>query len=149
MADRHVPKARYRARRALLQALYAWQLTDAATADLKQQFGESDALANADADFFTACLTGVVQSVADLDALFTPYLDRDLAALDHVERAILRAGTHELKARLDIPVPVAINEWVQLAKQFGAEQSFRYVNGVLDRVARDVRTDARSEETAP
>ena len=139
MADRPTPRARYRARRALLQALYAWQFTDAAAVELGKHLGETDALNEADADFFHACLTGVVQSAAELDALFTPYLDRDFAALNQVERAILRAGTHELRARLDVPARVAINEWVQLAKQFGAEQSFRYVNGVLDRVARDLR----------
>ena len=131
------PRARRRARRALLQALYAWQFTRAAAADLEQQFAEDNALA--DSGFFTACLHGVLDSTDELDALFAPYLDRDVTALDHVERAVLRAGTFELNARPDVPVRVAINEWVELAKQFGAEQSFRYVNGVLDRVAHDLR----------
>ena len=131
------PRARRRARRALLQALYAWQFTRAEAGDLERQFAEDNALA--DSGFFTACLHGVLDSTDELDALFAPYLDRDVTALDHVERAVLRAGTFELNARPDVPVRVAINEWVELAKQFGAEQSFRYVNGVLDRVARDLR----------
>ena len=121
----------------MLQALYAWQFTRAEAADLERQFAEDNALA--DSDFFTACLHGVLDSTDELDALFAPYLDRDVTALDHVERAVLRAGTFELNARPDVPVRVAINEWVELAKQFGAEQSFRYVNGVLDRVAHDLR----------
>lgn len=150
-------RARRRARRALLQALYAWQLTGAAVAELRAQFsftarrcrlGAADPGANlvdreqlrgADQTFFADCLAGVVGHRDDLDALFVPYLDRALEALDHVERAILRAGTFELRSRLDVPPRVAINEWVELAKGFGAEESHRYVNGVLDRVARDLR----------
>ena len=131
------PRSRRRARRTLLQALYAWQFTRAEAADLERQFAEDNALA--DSGFFVACLHGVLDSTDALDALYAPYLDRDVKALDHVERAILRAATFELNARPDVPVRVAINEWVELAKQFGAEQSFRYVNGVLDRVARDLR----------
>ena len=131
------PRSRRRARRTLLQALYAWQFTRAEALELEQQFAEDNA--QADHGFFSACLHGVLDSTDELDALYAPYLDRDVKALNHVERAILRAATFELNARPDVPVRVAINEWVELAKQFGAEQSFRYVNGVLDRVARDLR----------
>lgn len=144
------PWARRRARRALLQAIYAWQVAGADLADLRSQFASAKegpaagALAggrarNADEGYFHECLDGVVQGVAELDALFAPYLDRAIDALDHVERAILRAGTFELKDRLDVPVRVVIDEWVELAKTFGAEESFRYINGVLDRVAQDTR----------
>lgn len=161
MAGNVDPRARRRARRALLQALYAWQLTGAAMAELRAQFSfsarraanrvDSDALPEsatlvdkkqlrgADEPFFADCLAGVLGHCDDLDALFVPYLDRALAALDHVERAILRAGTFELRSRLDVPPRVAIHEWVELAKGFGAEESHRYVNGVLDRVAHDLR----------
>ena len=96
-------------------------------------------LRGADEAFFAECLAGVLGQCEDLDALFTPYLDRALEALDHVERAILRAGTFELRSRLDVPPRVALYEWVELAKGFGAEESHRYVNGVLDRVAHDLR----------
>ena len=183
------PRARRRARRMLLQALYAWQLTGATNAELRAQFAfagrsaKSDAtkqpatcdpagslvagagslvapkpaapapespapspglvderlLAGADEAFFVECLAGVLHQCEDLDALFAPYLDRAIDALDHVERAILRAGTFELRSRPDVPARVAIDEWVELAKGFGAEESFRYVNGVLDRVAHDLR----------
>jgi len=148
------PWARRRARRALLQALYAWQVAGADLAELRRQFcsagGEgpaADALSvrsggrrrSADEGYFQECLSGVVQGVAELDTLFEPYLDRAIDALDHVERAILRAGTFELKDRPDVPVRVVIDEWVELAKTFGAEESFRYINGVLDRVAHDTR----------
>lgn len=131
--------ARRRARRALIQALYQWQLAPQDAPAIAAQFIENGSLAKADSAFFNACLAGVTAAVADLDAAFTPYLDRDATALDHVERAILRAGAYELKEREDVPYRVVIDEYIRLAKTFGAEQSYKYVNGVLDRVARDVR----------
>ena len=133
------PQARRRARRTLLQALYAWQMTAAELGELGNQFTSSDEMRKGDTEYFLACLQGVVNGVADLDPLFEPYLDRTIAQLDGVERAILRAGAYELRERIDVPVRVVIDEWVELAKGFGATESFRYVNGVLDRVARDVR----------
>ena len=146
------PWARRRARRALLQAVYAWQMTTTDFADLSAQFvpdrrtGKAPTQAygpmkGADETYFLDCLRGVLDAVGDLDPLFAPYLDRAITALDHVERAILRIGTFELKERLDVPARVVINEWVELAKTFGAEQSFRYINGVLDRVGRDLRPE--------
>ena len=132
--------ARRRARRALMQAVYAWQMTDGDLADIAAQFKASDHLKKADEDYFHECLRGVLAGVAELDPLFEPYLDRRIDQLDYVERAILRAGSYEMKSRLDVPVRVVIDEWVELAKKFGAEDSFRYINGVLDRVARDVRS---------
>ena len=131
--------ARHRARRTLLQAIYAWQMTAAELSDLGPQFANSDEMRSGDTDYFLACLRGVLSSVARLDPLFSPHLDRTVAQLDGVERAILRAGAYELSECLDVPVRVVIDEWVELAKDFGAQDSFRYVNGVLDRVARNVR----------
>ena len=139
--------ARRRARRTLLQALYAWQMTDADFDEVVQQF-TPEQLKGADTDYLRECLRGVMDRVAMLDPLFEPYLDRRIDELDYVERAILRAGSYEMKERLDVPVRVVIDEWVELAKRFGAAESFRYVNGVLDRIARDLRT-AELAETAP
>ena len=133
------PWARRRARRTLLQAVYAWQMTAAELGDLGEQFTTSDEMRNGDTDYFLTCLRGILSGVGNLDPLFAPYLDRSIAQLDGVERAILRAGAYELSERLDIPVRVVIDEWVELAKGFGAADSFKYVNGVLDRVARDLR----------
>ena len=145
------PRARRRARRALMQALYAWQMTDASFVELRRQFAPceiTDAtpraivgkeLRGADLEYFLECLRGVIQAAAELDPLFAPHLGRTVDQLDPVERAILRAGAFELRDRLDVPAPVVINEWVEIAKGFGATESFRYVNGVLDRVARELR----------
>ncbi len=132
--------ARRRARRALVQAIYQWQLGGQAADDIRAQFADNGSLDKADVVFFSACLRGVLTDAPDLDATFAPYLDRAVASLDQVERAILRAGAYELRSRIDVPYKVAIDEYVRLAKTFGAEQSYKYVNGVLDRVARDLRT---------
>jgi N utilization substance protein B len=77
--------------------------------------------------------------VDELDALLEPLLDRKLSELDPVERSLLRLGAFELRERIDVPYRVVINEAVALAKKFGASESFRYVNGVLDRLATDLR----------
>lgn len=133
------PWTRRRSRRTVLQAIYAWQLTATDFADLQAQFATDEQMKGVDEEHFLACLRGVLADVGALDPLFEPYLDRAIDALNHVERAILRIGTFELKDRHDVPARAIINEWVELAKMFGAEESFRYVNGVLDRVAWDLR----------
>ncbi len=131
--------ARRRARRSLLQALYAWQMTGASLTELRDQFSSEEQTRGVDDEYFRACLRGVLRDVEALDRLFASHLDRAVDALDYVERAILRAGAFELKERLDVPARVVINEWVELAKGFGAEEGHRYVNGVLDQVARELR----------
>ena len=131
--------ARRRSRRALVQAIYQWQLGGQQADDIRGQFVDNGTLDKADGEFFAACLRGVLADAPDLDAAYGPYLDRSVAALDQVERAILRAGAYELRSRIDVPYKVAIDEYVRLAKTFGAEDSYKYVNGVLDRVARDLR----------
>lgn len=124
-------------------------MTDVGFADLCAQFSpdkpgdpaalDGSGLRGADVDYFLACLRGVMDMTSMLDALFAPHLDRAVDRLDPVERAVLRAGAYELKERQDVPARVVIAEWVALAKSFGATDSFRYVNGVLDRVARALR----------
>ena len=133
------PWARRRARRLLAQALYQWQLGGADAAEIERQFRSSDEFARVDADYFHEVLRGVVECAAVLDARIAPLLDRRLADLDQVERALLRLGTFELCHRIDVPWRVVIDECVALARTFGAEQSHKYVNAVLDAVARAER----------
>ena len=139
MTSRFDPRARRRARRALLQAVYQWQLAGATVREIEGQFELGESLDRADVEFFKRCLPGILLNAESLDQLFEGYLDRTVKELDQVERAILRAGVHELKERIEVPYRVVINEWVNLAKDFGAEASFKYVNGILDKVARDLR----------
>ena len=133
------PRARRRARRALLQALYQAQLSGADAAAMCSQFRLSGALDQADTIFFDTCLHQILEKSNKLDEAYRPFLDRSNDKLGYVERGVLRAGTFELLECADVPFRVVINEWVELAKIFGAEQSFKFVNGVLDAVARDVR----------
>lgn len=139
--------ARRKARRALVQATYQWQMNDVGTSALREEYHAGKALAKADGDFFDDVLGMVTGQSKGLDAAFSGLLDRDLNALDQVELAIMRLGTCELLNRPDVPYRVVIDEYVELAKVFGAEQSYRYVNGVLDKVAKQVRGSERRAGT--
>ena len=133
------PWARRRARRLLAQALYQWQLGGADASEIERQFRSTDEFARVDAEFFSEVLRGVVECAEALDARIAPLLDRRLSELDHVERALLRLGTFELCHRIDVPWRVVIDECVALARTFGAEQSHKYINAVLDAIARSER----------
>jgi len=133
------PWQRRRARRALVQAVYQWQLGGADVASVAGEFRASGALDKADEAFFDELLKGVLLGTPALDERLAPLLDRRLEDLDQVERAVLRLGTFELAHRPDVPYRVVIDEYVELAKVFGAEESFRYINGVLDRLAAELR----------
>ncbi|MAI93729.1 MAG: transcription antitermination factor NusB [Luminiphilus sp.] len=131
---------RRKARHFGLQALYQWTLSGAALADIEAEFRVDNDFRHTDGDYFTAILKGVTSDVDALEALFSPALDRSLDDLDPIERNLLRLGAFELRDRIDVPYKVVINEAVSLAKKFGATESHRYINGVLDKVARDLRT---------
>ncbi len=140
MADeRFDPWSRRRARRLLLQALYQWQMSGADAADIERQFGEDPNFTRVDGAFFHEVLRGVIGNRAALDECLAPLLDRKVMELDRVELALLRMGVYELCFRHDVPFKVAIDEAVGLARTFGAEASHRYINGVLDKVARAQR----------
>lgn len=138
------PAARRKARRYALQALYQWQLAGSALSDIEAQFLSSNDMEKVDRIYFHDLLHGVPGQVGELDEALRPFLDRRVEELSQVEKALLRLGAFELKERLDVPYRVVINEGIELAKVFGAEDSFKYVNGVLDKLARRLR----SAETA-
>jgi transcription antitermination protein NusB len=133
------PWSRRRARRLLLQALYQWQMSGTDEAEIERQFREDPNFERVDAQFFHEVLRGVIGSCAALDECLAPLLDRKVLELDRVELALLRMGVYELCHRHDVPFKVAIDEAVGLARVFGAEESHRYINGVLDAVARSQR----------
>jgi len=134
---------RIRARRTAVQALYQWDLAGGGIDDIIREF-ESDRaeLKKADGSYFRDILNGVVRYRAELEAEIAGASERGLRELDPVERAILYLGAYELMHRREIPWLVVVNESVELAKMFGAEQSHRYVNGVMDKLARRIRPDA-------
>lgn len=128
------------ARRLTVQALYQWLINETAPEILLRQFREQEeGLGRADPAYFEELLKGTVDHAADLTVTITPYLDRPLNQLDPVEHAILLLGAYELKFRPEVPWKVAVNESVNLAKVFGAEDGFKFVNGVLDKLARASR----------
>jgi N utilization substance protein B len=130
---------RSHARRVAVQALYQWQLSGGSINEIYTEFLEERDLYKANKEYLRELLYGVVKYVEALDSLIAPILDRQIAELDPVERGIIRLGVYELTHRQDIPYKVIINEAVKLAKTFGAEQGHKYVNSILDKVARQVR----------
>ena len=130
---------RRKARHYGLQALYQWTLSGASPSDIEAEFRVDNDFRHTDGEYFSAVLNGVVDDVDGLESLFEPALDRTLDELDPIERNLLRLGTFELRDRIDVPYKVVISEAVALAKKFGATDSHRYINGVLDKVARELR----------
>ena len=137
---------RRKARHFGLQALYQWTLSDASLVDIDAEFRVDNDFRHTDGEYFQALLRGVMEDVESLEALFSPLLDRALDDLDPIERNLLRMGTFELKERIDVPYKVVINEAVSLAKKFGATESHRYINGILDKVASELRAVERAKE---
>ena len=133
------PGKRSWARRCAAQALYEWQITGQDPGRIAAQFLADEDLRKADPDYFQELVREVPARVTEIDAALEPFLDRPLAQVDPVERAILRIGGYELTQHPDLAYRIVINEAVELAKGFGAEQGHRYVNGVLDKIARQVR----------
>jgi len=122
-----------------MQALYQWDLSGSNLKDIEKQFLEDEDFSRADTDYFHELLHQVPARLDEVEAAFSPFLDRPLKDLDPVERALLRMASYELLARIDIPYKVVINESVNLTKKFGAEQAHKYINGVLDKTARELR----------
>ncbi|UYA59324.1 transcription antitermination factor NusB [Pectobacterium colocasium] len=133
------PAARRRARECAVQALYSWQLSKNDIADVELQFLSEQDVKDVDITYFRELLAGVATQAEKLDQLMAPFLSRQLEELGQVEKAILRLAMFELSKREDVPYKVAINEAIELAKVFGAEDSHKFVNGVLDKAAPSVR----------
>ncbi len=132
-------KKRSQSRRHAVQALYQWQMAGQDLNDIFNQFLEEQDIQSFEVPYFKDLLHGVPNHLSELDAMLKPALDRAIESVDPVERAVLRIGAYELSFHLEVPYRVVINEAVELAKVFGAEQGHRFVNGVLDQVAKKVR----------
>ncbi len=138
------PSARRKARRFALQGLYEWQLSGNPAYEIEARYRVENAMHKVDLDYFHELLHRIPVEADALDALFTPLLDRALGSLDPVELATLRIGTYELKHRFDVPYRVVINEGIELAKTFGAAESHKYINGILDLLAAELRKHERN-----
>lgn len=133
------PAERRKARKFATQALYQWQMTKANLGEIETQFRVDNDMRKTDTQYFHELLHKIPTEVSELDSYFEPHLDRAKDELDQVELAILRIGTYELSKRIDVPYRVVINEGVELAKIFGATDSHKYINGILDKVAQRLR----------
>lgn len=133
------PAARHRARECAVQALYSWQISGNTITDIQSHFFAEQDMQNVDTNYFCELLAGVSQHHASLDVQMAPHLSRTLNELGPVEKAVLRIALYELIKRADVPYKVVINEAIVLAKTFGAEESHKFINGVLDSVAPIIR----------
>ena len=146
-------EARRAARQLTLQGLFQWQMTGASIQQIELQIHAAqpdDALESyedisaavevADLTYFNELLHNIPQSKNELDEHFASLLDRRVDELDLVELAILRIGAYELSKRIDVPYRVVINEGIEMAKRFGATESHKYINGILDKLAARLRT---------
>jgi N utilization substance protein B len=137
--DRALARARRLSRKVLVQAFYQLQMTQEPWQDLfNQHIADPDAK-GLDRAYFEEILRGVAESHADLDALIGRYSDIQPIHLDPIEHGLLWMAFYELKHRPELPYRVVISEAVELAKKFGATDGHKYVNGVLDRAARELR----------
>ncbi|MCB1864708.1 MAG: transcription antitermination factor NusB [Chromatiales bacterium] len=138
-------RSRSRARACALQGLYEWALSandiDSVEQNVLAQQLKPGAI---DKQYFRTLLLDTINHVTELDTLAAPHLSRANAEIDPIERALLRLGACELKYHPEVPYRVVLNEMIELAKQYGAEDGHRFVNGVLDRIARELHGPERA-----
>jgi N utilization substance protein B len=134
------PKSsRRRSREFAVQGLYEWLLSGGEPGVIDAHVREQEGFEKCDAAHFDALLHGCIAEASDIDAALTRHVDRKTTELSPVEHGVLMIGVYELKHCIDIPYKVAINEAVELAKSFGGTDGHKYVNGVLDKAAVDLR----------
>jgi len=130
---------RHRARELAMQGIYQWRVTGGNEEKIEKQIHAEKNLGRYDKELFSSLLRGALSQHADIESLISPYLDRPLIELSPVEFAVLLLGAFELSQNLQVPYKVVINEAVELAKTFGGTDGHKYVNGVLDKLAAQLR----------
>lgn len=131
--------ARRRSRELALQGLYEWLVSGAAAKVVDAHMREQEGFDKCDAAHFDALLHGAIAEAVEIDALLARHVDRKTTQLSPIEHGVLMLGVYELRHCIDIPYKVAINEGVELAKSFGGTDGHKYVNGVLDKAAAELR----------
>ena len=130
---------RRNARKAAVQALYQWDITKQDASDIETHFSQIHDMQNVDKKYLREIMVELPKVEKQLESSIVPFIGREFAALDPVERAILRLGTYELSYKADVPTRVIINEMIELAKVFGSDHSYKFVNGVIDKLAKELR----------
>ncbi|BBO59038.1 transcription antitermination factor NusB [Mycoavidus sp. B2-EB] len=131
--------ARRRSREFAVQGLYQWLLTGADAVAIVTQLQSAPGFGKADREHFDTLLQGVIRDAKTLDTQLTPCIDRPSAELSPIEHAVLLIGAYELTHHIEIPYRVVINEAVEVTKTFGGTDGYKYVNGVLDQLAAQLR----------
>src|SRR5476651_1783955 len=131
--------SRRRAREFAVQGLYQWQVAKHEVADIAAQLSEATGFNKIDTAYFKVLLEGATSNAERIEAALTPMLDRKFSELSPIERGILMLGAYELAYQPDTPYRVVINEAVELAKTYGGTDGHKYVNGVLDKLAQQLR----------
>jgi len=137
--DKKLIRGKQRARKLALQALYQWQMSGSELYDIETQFRIANNMEKVDIDYFCRLLYEIPKEINALEDAIVPFLDRPLASLNPIELAMLRIGAYELIYCPDIPYRVVLDESVTLTKTFGSQDGHRYVNGVLNNLARKIR----------
>ena len=130
---------RRRARECAVQALYSWAVSQNSPEIVELNFMTEQDMKGVDTPYFRKLFRQTVENVETVERIMQGYLDRSLAELDPVEKAVLRLAVYELQFEADVPYKVVINEAIEVAKVFGADESHKYINGVLDKIAPVVR----------
>lgn len=133
------PAERRRARQFAVQAVYQWQITQTGVTQIIEQFSVDQDMSKTDVPYFKELLIGVVKNVESLDDKLSPYLSRKIGDVDMVDIAVLRIAMFELTYRTDVPHKVVLNEAIELAKDFATDESYKFVNGVLDKALRSLK----------
>lgn len=131
---------RRRSREFALQGIYQWQIAGGDAAAIGRQLGEAKGFEKVDADYFSTLLAGTIAAAPELERAIAPHLDREYARLSPVERGILLLAGYELAHRPEVPYRAVINEAVELAKSYGGTDGYKFVNGVLDKLAAQLRS---------
>jgi len=132
--------SRHLARRAAVQALYQWEMTQQSRLDIEKHFLADDRLKKTDNEYFQELVNEIPRLVEDIDSSLLPYIDRDIALVDPIEKAVLRLAAYELIHHAEIPYRVVLNEAIELSRTFGSENGYRFVNGILDKMGAEVRS---------
>ncbi|KTD74795.1 transcription antitermination factor NusB [Legionella waltersii] len=138
--EKKIVGGKRRARKLALQALYQWLMSGSDIPEIEAQFRAINNMAKVDGEYFCHLLYGVPKNVQELETSFSPYLDREVSALNPIELTVLRIGSFELLHCPEVPYKVVLDESILLAKEFGSQDGHRYVNGVLNNLARQVRS---------
>lgn len=138
--DKQEIRQKQRARKLALQAMYQWSISGHEIIEIEAQFCVANNMDKVDVAYFSRLIHKVPEHLGELDSTLTPFLDRDKSDLTPIELTVLRIGAYELLHCPEIPYRIVLDEWVTLAKEFGSIEGHRYVNGVLNNLAKDIRS---------